>query len=314
LTSRKASHKVIKKEKEHSMDFSRLDTERRNISTENIDRVPTEEIIRLINNEDKKAAPAVEKEIPHIASAVDEIYKRVLSGGRLIYIGCGTSGRLGVLDASECPPTFGVSPGLVVGLIAGGEKALTTAVEGAEDDPEEGQKDLKKINLSLKDAVVGLAASGRTPYVLGALEYAKSIGAFTIGLCCSKDSKISEIADITIAPLPGPEALTGSTRMKSGTAQKMVLNMLSTALMIKLGKVYKNLMVDLMANNEKLTARSISIVKTVTGADDAKALAAIKACHGSCKAAIVSILLNLSPDEAMEALKKADGHLNKLIE
>ncbi len=296
------------------MDFNKLDTEKRNAETENIDRAPTEEIIRLINNEDKKAAPAVEKEIPRIASAVDEIYKRVINGGRLIYIGCGTSGRLGVLDASECPPTFGVDAQLVVGVIAGGEKALTTAIEGAEDDPFLAEKDLKKINLSSKDALVGIAASGRTPYVLGALKYAKKTGAAAIGLCCSANSELSEIADITIAPLPGPEAVTGSTRMKSGTAQKMVLNMLSTALMIRLGKVYKNLMVDVMASNEKLEARALSIVKTVTGADDNAALSAIKACHGNCKSAIVCILLDLSPEEAERALEKAGGHLNKVIE
>ncbi|MDO5022080.1 MAG: N-acetylmuramic acid 6-phosphate etherase [Eubacteriales bacterium] len=296
------------------MDLSRLDTEKRNTNTENIDRVSTENIIKLINNEDKLVAPAVEKEIPNIAKAVDEIYKRVLLGGRLIYIGCGTSGRLGVLDASECPPTFGVKAGLVVGVIAGGEKALTTAIEGLEDDPKLSVEDLKKINFSSKDALVGLAASGRTPYVLGALEYAKQIGAAAIGLCCSANSKMSEIADITIAPLPGPEALTGSTRMKSGTAQKMVLNMLSTALMIKLGKVYKNLMVDVMATNQKLKARAINIVKTVTGVDDNTAALALEKSQGSCKTAIVSILLNLSAEEAEKAIQKADGHLNRIIE
>ncbi|CCU78256.1 N-acetylmuramic acid 6-phosphate etherase [Halanaerobium saccharolyticum subsp. saccharolyticum DSM 6643] len=241
-----------------------LITESVNENSKNIDRVSTKKMIEIINSEDKKVAFAVEKEKENIAKAVDLITKSLKNGGRLIYMGAGTSGRLGILDASECPPTYGVSSELVQGLIAGGEEAIRNSIENAEDSKEEAVNHLSDINFNKKDFLVGIAASGSTPYVIGGLEYAKSLGAKTAALSCNPDSKIADIAEVSIAPVVGPEVVTGSTRMKAGTAQKMVLNMLSTAVMIKLGKVYKNYMVDLQVKNNKLAERAKNMIMEVS--------------------------------------------------
>ena len=250
-----------------NLNLKKLTTESRNKNTMDIDTVSTLEMVKIINNEDKKVAEAVEKELPKIALAIDSIAKRMHKGGRLIYIGAGTSGRLGILDASECPPTFGTPEELVQGIIAGGKEAIFRAIEGAEDSKQLAQADLKSKGLTENDTVVGLAASGRTPYVIGGLEYANEIGALTISVTCNANSKVSEVAKISISPVVGAEVVTGSTRLKSGTAQKLVLNMLSTGAMIKLGKVYGNLMVDVKSTNEKLTQRAKLIVCEATGLD-----------------------------------------------
>lgn len=294
--------------------LSSLQTEQRNPRSMHIDRMDTIDMVRVINQEDHLVAQAVEKELPHIAEAVDVITEKLKNGGRLIYCGAGTSGRLGVLDASECPPTYGVDPGMVVGLIAGGPKAVTQAAEGAEDKAELGVEDLKHISFTEKDVLVGIAASGRTPYAIGAMDYARSIGAPVIAVVCCAGSEMSRHADITIAPVPGPEVVTGSSRMKSGTAQKMVLNMLSTASMIKLGKVYENLMVDLRPSNEKLVQRAIRIVCSATGAEAAEARRALEEADMHCKTAIVMILMNLTAEEARAALAKADGRIAQAVE
>lgn len=246
-------------------DLKALDTEKRNPRSEGIDTMSTLEMLTVINEEDHRCAEAVKAVLPQIARAVDVIADRLRRGGRLVYCGAGTSGRLGVLDASECPPTYGVDAGLVTGLIAGGYGALLKAVEGAEDDPALGAQDLRGMGFCERDVLVGIAASGRTPYVLGAMAYARAQGAAVMALTCCRGSKLEQAADITMAPIPGPEVVTGSSRMKSGTCQKLVLNMLSTGVMIRLGKVYGNLMVDLQATNEKLRRRAISIVCTATG-------------------------------------------------
>lgn len=296
------------------MDLGRIDTERVNPATAHIDREPTAGILCLINEQDKLVALAVEKVLPQVARAVDMIYGRLRCGGRLIYQGCGTSGRLGVLDAVECPPTFGVSPDMVQGIMAGGPAAFVRAREGAEDDRAAGEEDLKAVRFSARDALVGIAASGRTPYVLGGMAYARALGAPVIGLCCTANARLAELADVTIAPLCGPEALTGSTRMKSGTAQKMVLNMISTAVMIKLGKVYGNLMVDVRATNRKLEQRALNIVRSVTGADDEKAAAALAQCGGSCKKAIVCLQCGVGREEAERLLDQAEGHISAALQ
>lgn len=293
--------------------LSSLQTEQRNLRSMHIDRMDTIDMVRVINQEDHLVAQAVEKELPHIAEAVDVITEKLKNGGRLIYCGAGTSGRLGVLDASECPPTYGVDPGLVVGLIAGGPKAVTQAAEGAEDKAELGVADLKHISFTEKDVLVGIAASGRTPYAIGAMDYARSIGAPVIAVVCCANSEMSRHADITIAPVPGPEVVTGSSRMKSGTAQKMVLNMLSTASMIKLGKVYENLMVDLRPSNEKLVQRAVRIVVSATGAEESEARCALEKADMHCKTAIVMILMNLSAEDARAALAKADGRIAQAV-
>jgi N-acetylmuramic acid 6-phosphate etherase len=296
------------------MRLDNIDTENINPNTLNIDRASTAEIIRMINNEDKLVALAVEKELPNIEKAVDIIYEQLKKGGRLIYIGAGTSGRLGILDAVECPPTFGTDTEMVQGIIAGGEGALIQAVEGAEDNAQMGAEDIKSRGFSSLDVLVGIAASGRTPYVIGAMQYAKSIGAKIITISCSSNSRMAKITDVAITPLVGPEVITGSTRMKSGTAQKMVLNMLSSAVMIKLGKTYTNLMVDVLATNKKLERRAVKIVTNTTGASEEEAKKALENCNGNCKTAIACIKCNLSPDEAKKALQNADGHLRKIIE
>ena len=290
-----------------------IGTEQRNPNTLEIDRADTAEILRLMNEEDKKVAPAVEQVLPQVEKAVDVIYAHMRCGGRLIYCGCGTSGRLGVLDAAECPPTFGVEPGLVRGVIAGGPDALTNAAEGAEDHFEDGAKDLQALDFRAQDVLVGIAASGRTPYVLGAMDYARALGAPVIGLTCCPGSAIDAAADIGIAPQPGPEVVTGSTRLKSGTAQKMVLNMLSTAVMVKLGKVYSNLMVDVCASNQKLVARAVSIVCCATGVSPERARGVLDEAGFSAKTAIVMILCGVDAGEAHALLQRVDGQVSAAV-
>ena len=295
-------------------DIKSIRTEQRNPETMHIDELSTLDMVRLINREDHHVAEAVEQVCPQIAQAVDLIAAHLHDGGRLIYCGCGTSGRLGVLDAVECPPTYSVPPETVRGLIAGGYDAIFKAVEGAEDRRELGEEELKSIGFSAKDVLVGIAASGRTPYVLGAMAYARSIGAAVIGLTCCPGSEIDRAADIGIAPAPGPEVITGSTRMKSGTAQKMVLNMLSTGVMIKLGKVYGNLMVDVKPSNEKLVRRCVTIVCEATGAAEDEAVRALSECGYACKQAIVMILRGVGASKAAEMLAAADGRVAAALE
>ena len=294
--------------------LDRLTTESRNQNTLNIDKVSTLEMVKIINNEDKKVAIAVENELPQIAEAIDGIVERINRGGRLIYIGAGTSGRLGILDASECPPTYGVSEELVQGIIAGGTEAIFRAKEGAEDSKELAIEDLKVKNLTENDTVVGLAASGRTPYVIGGLEYANKIGALTVSVTCNGDSEVSKVAKISIVPVVGAEVVTGSTRLKSGTAQKLVLNMLSTGTMIKLGKVYGNLMVDVRATNEKLVERAKRIVCEATGVEKSQAEEVLSETNFDVKLAIFMILSGLNITEAKEKLSASKGYIAKAME
>ncbi len=291
------------------MELNRLDTEKRNPATQHIDEKSTLEMVTLINREDRRCAEAVEKELDNIARAVDVICDRLRRGGRLFYAGAGTSGRLGVLDAAECPPTFGVDPGLVVALIAGGERAVTQAVEGAEDDREAGARDLEARGFGEKDALVGIAASGRTPYVIGAMDHARACGAPVVALTCCAGSEMSGHADITIAPVPGPEVITGSSRLKSGTCQKMVLNMLSTGVMIRLGKVYGNLMVDVKPTNEKLKARAEGIVREAAGVSPEEALRALGEAGWHCKTAIVMLKAGVDAPKARALLESAGGRI-----
>lgn len=288
-------------------------TEAVNPTTENIDLLTTTEILRLINDQDKTVALAVEQEIPHITAAVDAVVDAVRQGGRLIYIGAGTSGRLGVLDAAECPPTFGVEPGLVIGLIAGGEVALVQAVEGAEDEIGRVQEQLTGLGLNCRDVVVGIAASGRTPYVAAGLKHAESLGAFTVAISCSPDSQIGGLARVAITPLVGPEVIAGSTRLKAGTATKLVLNMLTTAVMIRLGKVYGNLMVDVRPTNEKLWERAKRMVAEAAGVTREQAAAALEAAGMSAKTAIVMLKRGCSAEEAKGHLAAAGGFIRKAI-
>ncbi len=290
-----------------------IKTEQRNPSTLDIDRVDTLELVRLMNAEDKKVAAAVEQVLPRIAEAVDLIARQMSQGGRLVYCGSGTSGRLGILDASECPPTFGADPGMVVALIAGGPAAMTTAIEGAEDMAQEGEKSLRDIGFTQKDVLVGIAASGRTPYVLGAMDYARSLGAGVIGVTCCPGSKVDRAADIAISPQPGPEVITGSTRLKSGTAQKMVLNMLSTGAMIRLGKVYSNLMVDVKATNQKLYARAATIVCSATGVDRETAVQALEKAGYAVKTAIIMLLCGVDAGQADKLLAEKDGRIADVV-
>lgn len=290
-----------------------LVSEERNPNTMGIDLMPTLDILRTINIEDRTVPDAVGKVVPEIARAVDAIVEAFGKGGRLIYIGAGSSGRLGVLDAAECPPTFGVPAGMVVGLIAGGQDALVRATEGAEDRAEDGAADLGGIAVSHKDVVVGIAVSGRTPYVVGALDLAKSIGAVTVAVSCNPVSAIARIADIAISPVVGPEVLTGSTRLKSGTAQKLVLNMLTTASMIRIGKSYQNLMVDLNASNKKLLARAERIVMQATDCTTQQAEQALEQTGNDVKLAILVTLTGKSVSEARTALASAGGFLRQAI-
>ncbi|WP_182033046.1 N-acetylmuramic acid 6-phosphate etherase [Vibrio diabolicus] len=293
--------------------LSHLVSEGRNPETMDIDLLPSFDIVQRLNQQDKLVPIAVEKVLPEIAQAVDKITEAFKIGGRLFYIGAGTSGRLGVLDASECPPTFGTDPEMVVGIIAGGKEAMFRAKEEAEDDPALGEQDLKENALTQRDVVVGIAASGRTPYVIGGLEYANELGATTVALSCNPDSPIADIADIAISPVVGPEALTGSTRLKSGTAQKLVLNMLTTASMIRLGKSYQNLMVDVKATNAKLVARAARIVMQATDCTNQEAKTALKETDYDAKLAILMILTGLDKESATEQLKAKQGYLRKVV-
>ena len=296
------------------MKWEEIKTEERNTNTRNIDAVDTLDMLKLINDEDKKVALAVEKELPQIAKAVDIIASHLKIGGRLIYCGAGTSGRLGILDAVECPPTFSTEPEQVVGLIAGGYPAIFKAVEGAEDSIALGKEDLQNLDFSSKDVLVGIAASGRTPYVLGCMDYAKSMGSPVISVTCCPGSDVANMADISIAPTPGPEVITGSTRLKSGTAEKLVLNMLSTGAMIRLGKVYGNLMVDVKPSNEKLIHRCKKIVSDATGVTIKEAEGYLEKCAYRPKVAIVMILCNVDADTAKELLKNNDERISKAVE
>lgn len=295
------------------MDLNLIKTEQRNSKTTHIDTMSTLDMVRLINEEDQKVALAVGEEDEHIAAAVDIIAAQLRQGGRLVYIGCGTSGRLGVLDAVECPPTYSTDPDEVIGLIAGGNDAIFRAKEGAEDDAGQGEADLKKINFSSRDVLVGIAASGRTPYVLGAMEYARKQGAHVIGISCSSGSPVEQAAEIAITPIPGPEVVTGSTRMKSGTAQKMVLNMLSTGAMIKLGKVYGNLMVDVKPSNEKLVERCKRIVCQATGANYETATRALEECGFRAKVAIVMLRTGSDARKAEQLLAQHEDRVASAI-
>ncbi|MFD3932861.1 N-acetylmuramic acid 6-phosphate etherase [Streptomyces sp. NPDC058614] len=278
-----------------------------------IDQLPTVEIARLMNGEDATVPTAVAARLPLIAAAIDDIAERMSRGGRLIYAGAGTAGRLGVLDASECPPTFNTAPSEVVGLIAGGPSAMVTSIEGAEDSKELAARDLTELALTSDDTVVGVSASGRTPYAIGAVEHARARGALTIGLSCNADSALAAAADHGIEIVVGPELLTGSTRLKAGTAQKLVLNMLSTITMIRLGKTYGNLMVDVRASNEKLRARSRRIVSLATGATDEEIEHALAATDGEVKNAILSILGGVDGPTAARLLEESHGHLRAAL-
>lgn len=290
-----------------------LATEQANPASAALDTLSALEIVRLMNAEDAHVPEAVGRELPAVAAAVEVITGRLRAGGHLFYVGAGTSGRLGTLDAAECPPTFSTPPELVQALIAGGPQALTHAVEGAEDDPAAGRRDLQAAGVSGADAVVGISASGRAPYVLGALDLAREVGAATIGLCCTGRSAFLDRCDIVIAPLVGPEILTGSTRLKAGTAQKLVLNMLSTATMVGLGKCYGNLMVDMRATNSKLRDRAARIVGAVTGSDYAEAWSMLEAAEFETKVAIVMLKTGASREEAQQRLDRSDGHLRAAL-
>ncbi|EPL0741266.1 N-acetylmuramic acid 6-phosphate etherase [Proteus mirabilis] len=290
-----------------AIDLSNLVTESRNHHSEHIDTLSTLEMLKVINNEDKKVPFAVEATLPHIARLVDKVVTAFSQGGRLIYCGAGTSGRLGILDASECPPTYGTPHDMVIGLIAGGHKAILQAVENAEDNVQLGAEDLHQLNFNAKDVLVGIAASGRTPYVIGALEYARSLGAVTGAISCNPDSPIAQRADIAITPIVGPEVVTGSSRMKAGTAQKLVLNMITTGAMIKMGKVFGNLMVDVEATNAKLIERQIRIVMQATECDRATAEQALAQCQRHCKTAILMILAGVNAQQATQLLAQNKG-------
>lgn len=296
------------------IDLDKLVTEGINPNTTNIDSVSTIEMVKMINDEDKKVALAVEKEVESIAKAIDKIAEAFQKGGRLVYIGAGTSGRLGILDASECPPTYGVDENMVKGIIAGGQEAIFRAVEGAEDSNTLSVYDLKSINFDKSDVLVGIAASGRTPYVIGGLNYAKEIGAVTVSVTCNPDSEISKVAEISIAPVVGAEVVTGSTRLKAGTAQKMVLNMLTTGSMIKVGKVYGNLMVDVQATNDKLIERAKRIVAQATGAAREEVEKILKETDFNVKLSIVIIKSGLQKESAKKLLDENQGYIAKALE
>lgn len=296
------------------VELQKIATEQRNPNTMNIDTLSTLDMVKLINREDHRVADAVGLVTDKIAQAVDVIADCLAKGGRLIYCGAGTSGRLGILDAVECPPTYSTDPEMVQALMAGGYGAIFKAVEGAEDSKNLGVEDMRNIAFCKKDVLVGIAASGRTPYVLGCMEYAKKLGAPTISVTCCPGSELDRFADIGIAPAPGPEVVTGSTRMKSGTAQKMVLNMLSTGTMIKLGKVYGNLMVDVKPSNEKLVRRCVTIVCSATECSEAEAAAALEKCGYRPKVAIVMVLRGVDAETACRMLQAAGGRVAKVLE
>ena len=299
--SERAGHSTL------SENLARLETEGRNPRTKDLDTLPTAALVERLHAENFAVAEAVQAVLPQAALVVDILAERLGRGGRLFYVGAGTSGRLGVLDASECPPTFGVAPTLVQGMIAGGDTALRNSIEGAEDDPQTGASDLRARSVGPEDVVVGIAASGRTPYVIGALEAAREVGAATVALVNVSDSALSRRADITLAALTGPEALTGSTRLKAGTAQKMLLNLLTTAAMVRLGKGYGNLMVDVRATNAKLRDRAARIVMAAAEVERPAAEAALRQTDGHVKTAIVLLRLGVTPAEAAERLRQANG-------
>lgn len=295
------------------IDLTQLVTESRNPASANIDTLTTQEMLQVINQQDQLVALAVEKTLPQIAQAVDAIAAAFAQGGRLIYMGAGTSGRLGILDASECPPTYGSDPNMVIGLIAGGHKAILKAVENAEDNRELGKADLVGLNLSACDVVVGIAASGRTPYVIAGMEYAQSVGAKVVSLACNPGCPMEAHADIVITPVVGPEVVTGSSRMKAGTAQKLVLNMLTTGAMIKSGKVFGNLMVDVEATNAKLIQRQTNIVVEATGVSAEEAEQALSACNRHCKTAILMLLGGFDAEEAKLKLAQHQGFIRAAL-
>ena len=295
------------------IDLTTMITESRNQASLTIDQLTTIDMLKVINEEDKKVAFAVEKQLPQIAQAVDKIVEAFQQQGRLIYIGAGTSGRLGILDASECPPTYGTPAEQIMGIIAGGTPAIFKAVENAEDKPEQGQADLQSIQFNYKDILVGIAASGRTPYVIGAMEYAKSQGATVISLCCNPNAPMIGLADIAITPIVGAEVITGSSRMKAGTAQKLVLNMLTTASMIRIGKVFSNLMVDVEASNAKLIERQIQIVIEATSCSRQQAINALEQCNRQCKTAIIMLLMQISAEQAMALLNENRGMIAHVL-
>lgn len=295
------------------MKIKNLVTETRNPKSMHIDTMSTLDMVKTINEEDRKVAGAVRKQDQKIARAIDEAAKLYAQGGRLIYVGAGTSGRLGVLDAAELVPTYGIKPERAVGLIAGGKKAMFCAVEGAEDSPELGEKDLRELNLTSTDTVIGLAASGRTPYVIGCLDYAKICGALTISIACVPDSEIGKHAKIAIEAVVGPEVITGSTRMKAGTAQKMVLNMISTGIMIRQGKVYQNVMINVQPTNAKLVDRASRIISDTTGSSIEKALSTLKETNNNVSLAIVMIKTGKSLDEASKLLTKHHGNVGQVL-
>lgn len=295
------------------MEFRGMLTETRNPDTMALDEMSALEIVTAMNREDHKVPEVIQGILPQIATAVEMAEQAFRKGGRLFYLGAGTSGRLGVLDASECPPTFGVPPEMVVGLIAGGDRALRFPVEGAEDNGALGRQDLVDHKAAPPDMVVGIAASGRTPYVLGALEYARGIGCQTVAIACNTDSAIGRVADLALEATVGPEVLTGSTRLKAGTAQKMILNMITTGAMVRLGKAYQNLMVDMVQSNEKLRARAENIVTTATGVSRAEARSALDAADGKVKLAITMLLTGQNAQDAQQRLNQAGGRVRDAL-
>jgi N-acetylmuramic acid 6-phosphate etherase len=296
-----------------NIDLSKLLTERRNANSTHIDTLSTEEMLAVMNREDQQVPHAITPYLPQIAQVVDKAAAALQAGGRLIYMGAGTSGRLGILDASECPPTFGTRHEQVVGLIAGGHTAILRAVENVEDNKTQGATDLQAINFCERDVLVGLAASGRTPYVIGGMEYAKSQNAFVAIISCNPHGEMAQLADAAITPEVGPEVVTGSTRLKAGTAQKLVLNMISTGAMIRIGKVYSNLMVDVEATNAKLIERQVSIVMEATECSRETAQQALDASQRHCKTAIVMVLTGLSADEAKTLLSANNGYIRQAL-
>ncbi|CAI0779755.1 N-acetylmuramic acid 6-phosphate etherase [Serratia fonticola] len=296
------------------INLSQMVTESRNPASSQIDTLPTLDMLAVINSEDQKVPLAVAATLPEIARVVDLVVDAFANGGRLIYCGAGTSGRLGILDASECPPTYGTPREQVVGLIAGGHAAILQAVENAEDSPQMGEQDLRNLGFNARDVLVGIAASGRTPYVLGAIAYARSIGATAVAISCNPNSEMGQAADIAIEPVVGPEVVTGSSRMKAGTAQKLILNMITTGAMIRSGKVYSNLMVDVEATNAKLIQRQVNIVVEATECSPEEAEEALNQCQRHCKTAIVMILGGLSAPEASAVLSKNKGFIRQALQ
>lgn len=296
------------------IDLGNLTTEARNPNTMNLDKMSPQEIVDVMNSEDNRVVMAVHAERKHIATAVSWAAEAISNGGRILYVGAGTSGRLGVLDAVECPPTFDVSPDLVIGLIAGGNSAFVRAKEGAEDSSTLGAKELDEVDVCDKDLVIGLAASGRTPYVIGALRHARKVGARTVAIACNANSEIGREAELAIEPVTGPEILTGSTRLKAGTAEKMILNMISTGAMVLNGKAYQNLMVDVKQSNEKLVARAQNITMEATGCSRQQAVEALNEANGSSKVAIVMLLTGANADQAREKLENARWRVRRAVE